>query len=834
MIHFSCLSSKYICPGVPAVMSTLLANINAYYAHTTATNAVSASDRFAASNFGKEKFVRLLNQLENSLRIDLSMYRNNFPSSSQERLQDLKSTVDLLTSITFFRMKVQELASPPRASSTVNKCVISCLEATYRFLFENCYELFQRNFANVDAVPNVVPPIPAVVVDEQDLDEQSKQQVDADATSMPHTGAKPAVDPEEFGPSCTKNLDFWSHLINLIFSVIDEDKTVYTQVLNQFPNELNVGNLSAVTMWTEFSKDLQIALQEHDLIPIQTRCVKSPQYMNLHFRVKMFYNQYVSSIQKDNVPDYCAWFEPFVMSWLNDNDDISMEYLHNAYEKDKQSQFQQTSEHCLFSSSVVDVFTQLNQCYDVIKKLECPNQDVLNRFLRRFSLSITKVLLAYSNVIRREFSQFTKLEKTACILINNIQQMRVQLEKTFESMGGQSLEKDASDMLNDLQSQLSRVLDELSAMYAKSLDPIIQKCCDEVSKVLQNVKGGSQLNNTSQKQIQGEADLVINPLIDVLHNLLSQFVKLCDKTVLKRLLKELWKLVINNLEKIVILPPISDRGILTLPGNAKIEDAYKFILSGDSTRSGERNLSPKQCQIMEVSLDQIKSFFHANGDGLKKSFIEKSAELSSLHYALSLYTQTTDSLIKTFVRTQNQQDYPANEEKFGEISIQIDVFTHPVTGEHKVTVKVVAANALKWRTKSMFQPFVECSICGPHLSDKKRQNKTKSKTNNWSPKFNETFHFALGNEESAGMYELHLSVKDYCFGRQDRIVGVNVIKLGNVVEHGSFACWLPLGSRVEMDDTGWTILRILSHRSNDEMAKEFVQLKSAQRHKEEI
>lgn len=169
-----------------------------------------------------------------------------------------------------------------------------------------------------------------------------------------------------------------------------------------------------------------------------------------------------------------------------------------------------------------------------------------------------------------------------------------------------------------------------------------------------------------------------------------------------------------------------------------------------------------------------------------------------------------------------------------QVSIQIDVFTHPVTGEHKVTVKVVAANALKWRTKSMFQPFVEITICGPFLSDKLRRCKTKSKTNNWSPKYNETFHFAIGNEEQASMYEMHVCVKDYCFAREDRCIGLNVIKLGAVVDHGSYACWLPLGSCLHMDDTGWTILRILSHRQNDELAKEFVQLKSMTRHKEDV
>ena len=123
---------------------------------------------------------------------------------------------------------------------------------------------------------------------------------------------------------------------------------------------------------------------------------------------------------------------------------------------------------------------------------------------------------------------------------------------------------------------------------------------------------------------------------------------------------------------------------------------------------------------------------------------------------------------------------------------------------------------------------------------------------------------AVGNEETLESFELHICVKDYCFARDDRLVGVAVMQLKDIVEQvcsqiskftfcfflyrflliitcslrvtfdliyvlltqGSCACWLALGKRCHMDETGWTILRILSQRTNDEVAREFVKMKS--------
>lgn len=61
---------------------------------------------------------------------------------------------------------------------------------------------------------------------------------------------------------------------------------------------------------------------------------------------------------------------------------------------------------------MVDVFTQLTQCFGVISKLECPDPEISNRYMKRLAKTIVKVLLAYVDIVQKEFDAKELDERT--------------------------------------------------------------------------------------------------------------------------------------------------------------------------------------------------------------------------------------------------------------------------------------------------------------------------------------------------------------------------------------------------------------------------------------
>ena len=64
-----------------------------------------------------------------------------------------------------------------------------------------------------------------------------------------------------------------------------------------------------------------------------------------------------------------------------------------------------------------------------------------------------------------------------------------------------------------------------------------------------------ELKQTSEEDVQVESDLILGPLLGTLDESFELFSQSAEKTVLKRILKSLWKLLLQTIEKHVVLPP---------------------------------------------------------------------------------------------------------------------------------------------------------------------------------------------------------------------------------------------------------------------------------------
>ena len=149
------------------------------------------------------------------------------------------------------------------------------------------------------------------------------------------------------------------------------------------------------------------------------------------------------------------------------------------------------------------------------------------------------------------------------------------------------------------------------------MEHTIKHSVHELGCLLSQIKGTSsnsaQANQAlkNSPEVASEADHILHPLMDLLDGKLSMFAQFCERTVLKRLLKELWKIVMHTLEKSIVLPPMSEKNILQNLPKAKIEDVSR-LFQNSVTANKLTTLG-----VMEVNSFQIFNFILIQFNSIK-------------------------------------------------------------------------------------------------------------------------------------------------------------------------------------------------------------------------
>ncbi len=117
--------------------------------------------------------------------------------------------------------------------------------------------------------------------------------------------------------------------------------------------------------------------------------------------------------------------------------------------------------------------------------------------------------------------------------------------------------------------------------YLHSLDDTIRQSTQEMGVLLFQVKNTNAAQSKqalkNSAEISACADQILIPMLDLLDKKLTNYAEACERTVLKRVLKELWKIVVTGIEKYIVLPPMEKSNLLPNLPNTKIEDVSRLL-----------------------------------------------------------------------------------------------------------------------------------------------------------------------------------------------------------------------------------------------------------------
>ncbi|KAJ6660381.1 hypothetical protein lerEdw1_017804 [Lerista edwardsae] len=493
--------------------------------------------------------------------------------------------------------------------------------------------------------------------------------------------------------------------------------------------------------------------------------------------------------------NFHQWFKEAIPKWLQKTYTIALERTQRAIQVDQLKPLGELNKH---STSTVDLSTCYAQMVKTWQQLNWPDPEEAFMIMVKFVEDMCKIAQTYCRLTKMRAEELSSNQheegeaaNRLCVVVNNIEQLRMMILKLPSQLDWARLEQKAGDAIapEQIQHTLHHQLQTTITFLNNEIRGVVQTLATKLDAGI--TRHIQELASCDSK----DPEDCITPLMKFLECELRYLSGNLVQENFNSLLELLWNHTLN-----------------VLTGAAKQQAG---------------NL--KYFRKLHVALQSLELCFYGDGCGLPEDALH-TAEFKALEKELELCSSTSRKLIQKYFSVRIQQQMEANPEKYGAVTIKA-FYRH---SEQKLRIDVLnAVNLIPLDSNGSSDPFIQLTLEPRHEFPEVMARTTQCIKNSLHPLFDEVFEFLVPPEkcQQDGACLL-LTVFDYDTLGANDLEGEAFLPLCKVPglkedEEASNPSRVPQ-TRLPLTHPGTTgteILKLLETRKGDKEAQAFVKLR---------
>ncbi|KAM3844898.1 protein unc-13 homolog D isoform 1-T3 [Vipera latastei] len=433
----------------------------------------------------------------------------------------------------------------------------------------------------------------------------------------------------------------------------------------------------------------------------------------LYLSMKEFYHMKDFVCSRDTplaLTGFHLWFKEAIPLWLQKTYTIALERTQRATQVDQLTPLGDLNKH---STSIVDLSTCYAQMVKTWQQLDWPDPEEAFMIMVKFVEDVCKIALMYCQMIKGRAEALSSNQSEAgqaanrlCVVVNNIEQLRMMILKLPKQLDWARLEQNAGPVITpeQIQHTLHQQLQASISCLNNEIRGVVQTLAIKMdARIAQHIQELSVCSDTNNPED------CITPLMRFLEYELQYLNMNLVQENFNSLLELLWNHTLDLLKD------------ATKHQVGKLDYFRKF----------------------QFALQSLEFCFHGEGCGLSKEALRTPAFIA-LEKELDLCSSTSRKLIEKYFSARIQQQEEATPEKYGAVTIKA-FYRH---SEQKLYIEVLnAVNLLPMDSNGLSDPFIELTLEPHHEFPEIATRTTECIKNNLHPLFDEAFEFLVPPEK---------------------------------------------------------------------------------------